>query len=66
MRLMLIILIRPTTSEERIVNHCSFRTRDEASTSVFEYIEVFYNRQRRHQLLDYVSPLDYEREAGVA
>jgi len=32
----------------------------------FEYIEVFYNRQRRHRSLDYVSPLDYEREAGVA
>jgi len=52
--------------KNELVNHRSFRTRDEARTSVFEYIEVFYNRQRRHQSLDYVSPLDYEREAGVA
>ena len=27
---------------------------------IFEYIEVFYNRQRRHQSLDYLSPMDYE------
>jgi len=52
--------------KNELVNHCSFKTRDEARTAVFEYIEVFYNRQRRHQSLDYVSPLDYEREAGVA
>ena len=52
--------------KNELVNHCSFKTRDEARTAVFEYIEVFYNRQRRHQSLDYVSPVDYEREAGVA
>jgi len=52
--------------KNELVNHCSFKTRDQARTAVFEYIEVFYNRQRRHQSLDYVSSLDYEREAGVA
>jgi transposase InsO family protein len=35
--------------KNELVNHCSFRTRDEARSAVFEYIEVFYNRQRRHQ-----------------
>jgi len=29
------------------------------------FIEVFYNRQRRHQSLDFISPIDYERNAGV-
>ena len=31
------------------------------SAAVFEYIEVFYNRERRHSTLDYLSPTDYEK-----
>ncbi|MEM6782904.1 MAG: IS3 family transposase, partial [Bacteroidota bacterium] len=31
--------------------------------SVFEYIEVFYNRQRRHSTLGYLSPCDYEAQS---
>lgn len=34
---------------------------DEAKSSIFEYIEVFYNRARRHSALGYVSPAEYER-----
>jgi len=52
--------------KNELVNHSSFKTRDEARTAVFEYIEVFYNRQRRHQSLDYISPVDYERSMAVA
>jgi transposase InsO family protein len=52
--------------KNELVNHYSFKTREEARTAVFEYIEVFYNRQRRHQSLDYVSPVDYERAIAVA
>ena len=37
-----------------------YRTREEARRSIFEYIEVFYNRQRSHSFLDYVSPEKYE------
>lgn len=51
--------------KNELVHHNSFQTRDEARTAIFEYIEVFYNRQRLHQSLDYVSPVDYERKAGV-
>ena len=36
------------------------QTREEARLMVFEYIEVFYNRQRRHSSLGYLSPVDYE------
>lgn len=43
--------------------HCRFKTRDEARAAVFDYIEVFYNRQRLHQTLDYVSPVRYEERA---
>jgi putative transposase len=52
--------------KNELVHHCSFKTREHARTAVFEYIEVFYNRQRRHQSLDYVSPVDYERSMAVA
>lgn len=52
--------------KNELVNHSSFKTREEARTAVFEYIEVFYNRQRRHQSLDYISPVDYERSMAVA
>lgn len=43
--------------------HCRFKTREEARAAIFEYIEVFYNRQRLHETLDYVSPVRYEEEA---
>ena len=37
-----------------------YQSRDQARADIFKYIEVFYNRQRLHQTLDYVSPTDYE------
>mgnify|MGYP002641765026 CR=1 FL=1 len=40
-----------------------FRTRDEAKTVIFDYIEVFYNRKRRHSYLGMISPLDYEKQS---
>jgi transposase InsO family protein len=42
-----------------------FRTRAEARGAIFEWIEVFYNRERLHQTLDYVSPVRYEERAVV-
>ena len=38
-----------------------FKTREEAKGMLFEYIEVFYNRERLHSTLDYQSPVEYER-----
>ena len=43
-----------------LVHHCDFSTRAEAKQEIFEYIEVFYNRKRRHSANDYRSPADYE------
>jgi putative transposase len=43
------------------VHHQRYATREQARLSVFEYIEVFYNRRRRHSTLGYVSPEEYER-----
>lgn len=38
-----------------------YRSIDEARSGIFEYIEVFYNRLRRHSALGYVSPAEFER-----
>ena len=38
-----------------------FRTQLEARSALFDYIEVFYNRQRRHSALGYLSPENFER-----
>ena len=43
-----------------------YRTRTQAKADVFDYIECFYNPTRRHSTLGYLSPIDFEMEAGVA
>jgi len=43
-----------------------YESRSIARQNIFEYIEVFYNRIRRHSALNYVSPLEYERKHMVA
>lgn len=49
------------TLKQEHVYHCKFRTRSEAKQAIFEYIEVFYNRQRLHSTLNYQSPETFER-----
>lgn len=44
----------------------TYRTRDEARADVFDYIERFYNTKRRHSTIGYLSPMDFERKAGLA
>ena len=47
------------------VNRVRYRTRDQARADLFDYIEVFYNRKRRHGYIGYISPADFEeRSAG--
>lgn len=38
-----------------------FETRQQAITSIFYYIESFYNRKRRHSAIEYLSPLAFEQ-----
>ena len=47
--------------KRELVHHETYATRDEARASIFEYVEVFYNRVRRHSTLGYVAPAEYER-----
>ena len=48
------------TLKTELVVHCDYLTRAQARSSLFEYLEVFYNRQRRHSTLGYESPLNFE------
>ncbi len=50
------------TLKTELVDDEDYRTRQEAKQSLFEYIEVFYNRKRRHSSLDYLSPIDFEEK----
>ena len=53
------------TLKNELMSDGTFATRDEARAAIFEYIEVFYNRQRIHSSLGYVSPEAFEAETRV-
>jgi transposase InsO family protein len=49
------------TLKKELVHREDYATREQAKASVFEYIEVFYNRVRRHSSLGFVSPAQFEQ-----
>ena len=50
------------TIKKELVHRQPWPSRRDLSSAIFEYIEAFYNRQRRHSTLGYLSPEEYERE----
>ena len=54
------------TLKVELVHRNKFKTRKEAMEAIFEYIEVWYNRQRLHSSLGYQTPIDYERLAEAS
>lgn len=50
------------TLKQELVYHERYRTREEAKKSIIEYIEVFYNRQRRQAKLGFLSPVAFEQK----
>jgi transposase InsO family protein len=48
------------TLKKELVHREKYQTREQAKASLFQYIEVFCNRKRRHSSLGYLSPHDYE------
>jgi len=48
------------TLKTELIHHHTYATRHQARLALFEYLEVFYNRKRRHSTLDYLSPAEYE------
>lgn len=49
-----------STLKNELIHDRDYRSREEAQTEIFEYIELFYNRRRLHQSLGYVSPVQFE------
>ena len=49
-----------STLKNELVHEREYHTREEAQAEVFDFIEMFYNRQRLHQTLGYVSPVQFE------
>ena len=49
------------TLKTELIHHRHYLTRLEAKTDIFEYIEVFYNRYRRHSTLGYLAPVAFEK-----
>jgi len=54
------------TLKKELVHRRSWPTRRELGSAVFEYIESFYNRERRHSTLGMLSPAEYEQNQGNA
>src|SRR5215207_8240910 len=58
------------TLKTELIHRQPWPTRQQARTAIFEYIEAFYNRQRRHPTLGYLAPADFEsryhRQAAAA
>lgn len=54
------------TIKGECLDHKRFTTRDAATSTIAEYIDVFYNHQRLHSTLGYMSPVEYELKKAVA
>ena len=50
------------TLKVELIHGKTYNTRQEAKMAIFEYMEEFYNRQRRHSYLGYLSPVDFEKK----
>ncbi len=54
------------TLKTELIHNRRYATRAEARADIFEYVEVFYNRERRHSTLGYLSPAEYEVRHAAA
>ncbi|MEE8483534.1 MAG: IS3 family transposase, partial [Nitrospinota bacterium] len=54
------------TLKTEVIYHEKYLTRNQARLSIFEYIEVFYNRVRKHSTLGYRSHWEFETKGKVA
>lgn len=52
--------------KNELVHHTLYEDRDQARAAIFDYMELFYNRQRLHESLGYISPVSFEAMASVA
>jgi putative transposase len=53
-----------STLKTELVHERDFATHESAKATLFEFIEMFYNRKQRHSSLGYLSPSDFEKTAS--
>ena len=44
----------------------NYQSVENLKAGVFEYIEIFYNRKRKHSAIGYLSPAEYEKQTAIA
>ncbi len=52
------------TLKTELIHHRDYRTRQEAKSDIFNYIELFYNSKKRHSAIGYMSPAGFEQKAN--
>ena len=53
------------TIKTELIYNCSYSTREEAEKSIFNYIEVYYNRIRRHSAVGSIAPINFENQCRM-
>jgi transposase InsO family protein len=53
------------TLEIELIEDADWQTRNEARSAIFEFLEVWYNRQRRHSTLEYLTPAEFDKRLWV-
>ena len=48
-----------------LLNRRRWKTRIELANAIFEYIEIFHNRQRRHSALGWLTPIEFEKQTTI-
>lgn len=54
------------TLKNELVHHEKYKTREQARLSIFDYIEMFYNKRRLHSHINYLSPEEFEKSMEAA
>ena len=53
------------TLKTELTHHLNFKTQEEAKQTIFEYIEIYYNRKRIHSANDYLAPEVFEMRSNI-
>ena len=54
-----------STLKEELVHRTHFENRAQAASAIFDYIEIFYNRERLHSALGFISPVEFEKQSNL-